>query len=175
MKKKASNNIESILLPKEQIMWKGKPGKGHLLSSVDIVSIPFGLSGIIFQIITFKQVLSDMPIILGPVFIVVPTFFCLYIAIGQIMHRDYIRKHTEYYITNKRIIRLQKNRMDVISGYELKYKTVSVWKDGFGTIEFGRNPPENEMIFGAKRNFILDNIPEVKKVIPLIEELTNKH
>lgn len=163
------------ITPGESILWKGRPGKGHLFTGHDIFMIPFSIMWCGFAIFWEASVLTTP----APFFFKlwgIP-FVCvgLYLVFGRFIWTAFIRKRTAYVITNKKIIRLRGNKIDILDGNNMPPVHVSAYKDGSGTIRFGQLD-----YYGRRRNnsfdpnsglFVLENIPDVAKVQQLIHNM----
>jgi len=164
------------LSPGEVILWRGKPGKGHLLTGQDAFAIPFSIFWCGFAIFWEATVLSTNAPFLFKLWGI--PFVCvgLYLVFGRFLWTAYARKHTEYVITNKKIIRQRWNKIDIIHGRSLPPIHVSAYKDGSGTITFGTNYAYSGsfQIRGTQQNermFTMENIPEIVKVQSLIQNM----
>lgn len=155
------------IVPGESILWKGKPGKGHLFTAQDIFLIPFSILWFGFAIFWEYSAISEGA----------PFFFCLfgvpflcvglYITVGRFFWTAYIRKHTAYVITNKKIIRKRGRRIDLMDGKTLPPIHIHAFQDGNGTIQFGQIWYRNYDRSGWNRNdgmFSMENIPNVARV-----------
>lgn len=159
----------------EAVLWKGKPGKGHLVTSQDVFMIPFSIvwcGGVFFW---EYLAISDGA----------PLFFCLfgvpflcvglYITVGRFFHTAWRRKRTAYVITTRRIIRAQGERIDMLNSASLPPMHTVAFRDGSGTIRFG----ETVYYRGRRRSgyesdsamFELENVPDVARVQQLIERM----
>lgn len=161
----------------EAVLWKGKPGPGHLFTGQDVFMIPFSIFWCGFAF--FWEITA---ITSGA-----PFFFCLfglpficvglYITVGRFFHTAWRRKRTAYVITTKRIIRARGNRIDLLDGRNLPPMRVTAFRDGNGTITFGdlgvyryrggrsiHSDSDGEL-------FSLENIPDVARVQQLIDRM----
>ena len=154
-----------FIQPGETILWKGKPGKGHLFNRQDILMIPFSIFWCGFAIFWESTVLTiDAPFFFklwGIPFVCVG----LYMVCGRFIWKAYMRPRTAYVITNKKIIRARGNRIDMLDGHNMAPIHVEVNRDGSGTIHIG-NLSEYARRYHGNRNaysFILDNVADVAK------------
>jgi len=156
----------------EAILWKGKPGKGHLLTAQDVFMIPFSIFWCGFAIFWEVSVnISGAPFFFklwGIPFVCVG----LYILFGRFIWTAHIRKRTAYVITNKKIIRAIGNKIDMLDGRTMPPIYVAANKDGSGTIRFGQpnyNHRGGYSSFTPNTGlFTLENIPDVARVQQLI-------
>ena len=124
----------------EYILWQGKPEKGNVITSADIFLIPFSLLWCGFAFFWEIMVIANG----APFFFALfgLPFICigLYLVVGRFFWTAYIRKRTAYVITNKKIIRLRGQKIDILDGKTLPSIQVVVYKNGNGTIQFGQEP-----------------------------------
>ena len=154
----------------EAVLWKGKPGTGHLVTSQDVIMIPFSILWCGFAVFWEVSVLaSGAPFFFGIWGI---PFICmgLYLVFGRFLWSAYIRRRTAYVITTKKIIRARGNRIDMLDGRNMPSVHVTAFRDGSGTIRFGQ-PDYHHRSSSLTPNagmFTLENIPDVAKVQQLI-------
>lgn len=172
------------LVDGEYVVWKGKPEKGNLLTASDLFLIPFSLLWCAFAIFWEVTAINSG----APFFFAVfgLCFLCagLYMMFGRFLRSAYIRKRTAYVITNKKIIRLQGNKVDMLHGSALPPMHVVIHKNGNGTIGFLQDNYHyrNSLFYGRYRGglrfgndkfvtFSLDNIPDVARVQEMIANM----
>ncbi len=124
------------LLEDEYIVWKGKPQKGHLITSKDIVMIPFSIVWCLFTIVwegaAFLSGASIFFAIWGLPFIAVG----FYMLFGRFIYAASMRTKTLYVVTNKKIIAKVGNHIKVYDGKTLPPMDIEIHKNGNGTITF---------------------------------------
>lgn len=154
----------------ETILWKGKPGKGHLVTSQDVFMIPFSIVVCVFTIFWLVTALSSgVPFfwMFGIPFVCVG----LYLVAGRFIRSAYIRKRTWYVITNKKIIRQQGNHIDMLDAKTMPPMRMTAHLDGSGNIQIGE-PAHYRRNGRVYRDFsyvfTLENIPEVARVHQII-------
>ena len=156
----------------ETILWKGRPGKGHLLTGNDIFLIPFSIawsSGALTAV--FSSFSSGMPLFLYPIMLLFAGA-AFYILIGRFIWTAYVRKNTAYVITNRRIIRSRRGKVDSLSARSMPSMRAKVRKDGTGTIRFGEPSYYRRNTFDPNDGlFTLENIPDVIRVQQIIETM----
>lgn len=162
----------SYIGPGEMILWKGKPGKGHLLTSQDAFMIPFSIFWCGFAFFWFFSALRSGGFFaaFGIPFVIVG----LYITVGRFIHAAIRRKRTAYVITNKKIIRCQGGKIDMLQGRGMPAVHVTAFRDGNGTIRFGEmnDYRGNRNSFDPSQGlFTLENIPEVVRVQQIIDTM----
>lgn len=162
------------ITPGEAVLWKGKPEKGHLFTSQDVFMIPFSIMWCGFALFWEGTVLSTN----APFFFKlwgIP-FVCmgLYLVFGRFIWTAYIRKRTAYVITNKKIIRIRGNKIDMLDGRNMPSVHVTANKDGSGTIRFGQPTHyrgRNNFFDPNTGLFTLENIPNVGRVQQIISQI----
>ena len=162
------------ITPGEAVLWRGKPGKGHLLTGQDVLMIPFSILWCGFAIFWEGSVLTvDAPLIFklwGIPFVCVG----LYMVFGRFLWTAFLRKRTAYVITNKKIIRARGNRIDMLHGNALPPMHTRAFRDGSGTIDFG---PQYYQSYNRRSSyanthyFALENIPDVARVQQYIAQM----
>ena len=164
--------VRDYLVPGESILWKGKPGKGHLLTSQDVFMIPFSIFWFGFAVFWEISVLSSgAPFFFGlwgVPFILVG----IYITVGRFFHTAWLRKHTAYVITNKKIIRKRGKRVDMLGAANMPAIHIATHADSSGTIRFGQTD-----LYGRRQGFqyapvfSLENVPDVTRVHQIISTM----
>lgn len=164
--------VNAHLTADEYVVWKGRPGKGHVLTKSDIFLIPFSLMWGGFAIFWEMSVLlMDAPLLFklwGIPFVLVG----LYLIFGRFIWQQHMRKRTYYAVTNRRVLRLRGNNVDSLSCRPCPEMHMDIKKDGTGTIYFGSQAPS---YYRARRTpgtmpFSMENIPEVNQVFRTITE-----
>lgn len=167
----------SQLCTGEYILWKGKPERGNLLDSSDIFMIPFSLVWCGFAIFWEYSVISNgiSPFALfGIPFVLMG----LYIVFGRFIHKAYLRRHTCYVITNQKIIRLRRRKIDMLHANSLPPMRVEVHRNGNGTIRFGETMYGHRRSVGPDMNggiFTIENIADLRQAQQAIATMTAKH
>ena len=161
----------SFLTPGETIIWKGRPAKGHLISSQDLLLIPFSLFWCSFAFFwEYSALTSGAPLpfaLFGLPFIA----FGIYFLVGRFFHTAYLRKRTFYVITNLKIIRKRGKKIDMLDISTIPPLQISAHNDGSGTISFGMlygDVYSGSTRRGVRVAFTLENIPDVAKVHGLL-------
>ena len=163
----------TYIVPGECILWKGKPGKGHLLTPQDAFMIPFSILWCGFAVFWEVSVIAGgAPFffgIWGIPFILVG----LYMVFGRFLHTAYLRKHTAYVITNKKIIRKRGKRVDMLGAGNMPATHITPYADGSGNIRFGEYNKLNRRFsfddgFQDGTPFTLENVSDVVRVHQII-------
>ena len=162
---------KSLLVPGENILWKGKPEKSGLLTKRGYYMIPFSLlwCGIVSLSVVDSIIrtgfveLFDVPFILAG----------LYLLVGRFIITVYTRRITAYVITNKKIIRKIGKNVDMLEMAALPPMYIELLKDGRGSIGFGA-PVYNTG--GRTRDYVeadftIENIANVVKIQELIDNI----
>ena len=164
------NFVNACLAPGEYVLHRCKPGKGRLFTSQDVFMIPFSIfwCGFAFfwEITAIRSGAPYFFCLFGLPFVCVG----LYMVFGRYIWTAYIRKHTAYVITNRRIIRRRGNRMDIQDGATMPAMHITQFPDGNGTITFGEQVyyRRNGRTYRQGQPFMLENIPDVMKVQQII-------
>ncbi len=170
--------INKYIMPDEYVVWNGRPGKGHLLTSYDIFMIPFSIIwcgfAILWETIAFTSSASLFFKLWGIPFICVG----LFMLFGRFILKSYIRKETIYVITNKRIFSFRKNQVQTLDYHMNPTRNVTQHQDGTGTIRFYSTPTFNTQfsaLFISMQSFRhndqyfeLENIPDVDRVFQIL-------
>jgi hypothetical protein len=132
------------LLRGEKIAWWGQPAQGLLLTSRDLLLIPFSLVWGGFAIFWETSVLSMN----GPIFMKlwgVPFVLVgLYLIAGRFLLDAWLRGQMYYAVTDKRVLILLPgpfSRFQALSLGQLPDVNLSERADGRGTIRFGPAAP----------------------------------
>ena len=162
----------AYLVPGESILWKGKPGKGHLLTPQDAFMIPFSIFWFGFAVFWEVGVLtSGAPFFFG-IWGIPFILIGLYMLFGRFLHTAYLRKHTAYVITNKKIIRKKGKRVDMLGAGNMPSTHITTFADGSGNIRFGEyNMYYRRNSFDGFQNsapFMMENVPDVVRVHQII-------
>ncbi len=178
--------INPYISDTEYILWKGKPEKGHYFTKADIILVPFSIfwSVMVFNFIIstivdgapFFVYIFEIPFVLG-------AFFFLF---GRFIIISYNNKRTLYVITNKKIIRLRRKKIDIIDSKNMPVMRVRVNKNGSGTIRFGDEfyyTRHGKLVDGYRGDpwgigiklVSLDNVPNVAHVQKIIKQMDKKN
>jgi len=162
----------------EYIMWKGKPENKNFFTSNDILLIPFSILWCGFAFFWEISVISSSAPPFFALFGLPFIFVGLYLVFGRFVHTAYKRKRTAYVITNKKIIRIQGKKIDMLDGKTMPPIYVNIHKNGNGTIVFGQdivhyNGRNRTTVnnFGYSSIFAIENIPNVAAVHQIINDM----
>ena len=164
--------VRHMLLPGENILWKGKPEKGGIFTRQDVFMIPFSIVWCGFAFVWFFGALQagGFFALFGVPFVLIG----IYLVIGRFFITAYLRKNTAYVVTNKKIIRKKGKRVDMLDIATLPPMHVEMLKNGCGTITFGEPV---YVSYGRHSNrrveqpFALENIADVIRIQNLISSI----
>lgn len=168
----------SLLLPGEGILWKGRPAKGHWINRDNIMHLLMSLFAVVFLVAWCLIVIwigapREMLLfgIVGFVFSVVNLLLYPLRTIRQ-------RKSSRYVLTNRKLIRKVGKKVDALELHDLPRMYTSFRPDGTGTISIGHQT--ESVYYGFQRNvkssvglFRLDNIPDAARVYRMIMEYSD--
>jgi len=169
----------ACMAPDEQILWRGKPQNGHLISAKDALMIPFSILwcgfAIFWTVSVFKIGAPFFFWIFGLFFVCMG----LYFVFGRFLLAAYLRKHTAYVITNKKIIRLRGKRIDFLAASTMPAAHCTANTDGSGTIRFAAPNPyyrgryhSSYFGYGMDQGFFsLENVPSLVQVQQAIDSM----
>jgi hypothetical protein len=175
--------VDKHLFEGEKVLWQGKPEEGHLFSASDIFFIPFSILWCAFACFwEFSVIVAGAPILFclwGIPFVL----FGLYITVGRFFLKQSSRKQTFYAVTDRKVIRMKKNKTDYLDLRNCGKIHTQVNSDNSGTITFGYDPDELSLQFYKsvrprfpyqnEDSFRLENIPDVHNVYRIISEQIN--
>lgn len=134
-------DLNSRLLSGERIVWSGAPGQGLLLTSADMMMIPFSLVWcgftIVWETTAFSQGGPAFFLLFGAAFVLVG----VYLVVGRFVLDALVRRDMQYAVTNKRILISRAglfSKFTALSLDGLPEATLSERANGRGTIRFGR-------------------------------------
>lgn len=135
------SDLAARLLPREKILWSGRPGQGLLFTSRDIFLVPFSLLWCGFAIYWTWMAASapNTPaifLLFGAVFVVVGLFF----TVGRFILDAWTRRGLSYAVTDRRILILRSrpfSRFIAVDLDRLPAIDLTERGDGRGTIRFG--------------------------------------
>ena len=158
----------------ERVLWQGKPEKYSLLKKEDILQVPFSIVWCGFAIWwEYIVVTHDTPILFavtGALFVCVG----LYITAGRFLWRSFALRHTEYIITDRRILRRTVGRIKTLEGCANLPVLTEYKEDGFGTIRFREPAPNWRYRFSWSAEpdgFALVGIRDVRMALSAVERM----
>ena len=127
------------LLPREYVIWCGRPRKGKIFTPTDFILIPFSLVWGGFAVYWNVSVWrAGAPIffnLFGLPFLVIAA----YLVFGRFIHAALQNKKTYYAITDSRILVLTGRGLTSRSIQDIAGERVEMDRDGKGSIYFGDN------------------------------------
>ena len=167
----------SYITPGETVLWRGRPQPGRIITSQDVVMIPFSIFWCGFAFFwEYTALQNGAPFffaLFGLPFIAVG----LYLVFGRFIHTAWLRKRTAYVITDLKIIRKRGNRIDMLDRASAPPAQIRAYADGSGTITFSTYCGEvyhNRHRHSRYSTFTLENIPEVARVHALLASRTQQ-
>ena len=166
------------LEPGESIQWYGKPRRFTPFTREDMIVIPASLFALGFFIFWEWNVVKHVPFSLdnmllffvGTIFKLVGLAFllsALYQAFGRLIRRRYLLKRTSYVITTRKILRCQKNKVDMLQGDALSDYSVREHRDGLKSVVFDNTAQNRRKAFGS-RYFELAFLPDAERALRAI-------
>ena len=153
----------------EYIIWQGRPEKGGLFTRQEMFMIPFSLVWCGFAIYwEITAVKSGAPLFFkawGMMFVLMG----LYLVFGRFITQKRKLDRARYVITDKKIMLLQSGKMEVLDRNTLPPLSLSVGKDGKGTINIGMvSVTRRNGAYSQQPAYQLRNIAEVSRVWELL-------
>ncbi len=171
--KEGYDSFRTYMMEDEEILWKGKPAETKKRSAESALTGCFGIFWLGFSIFWTIGVGVASGGIMG-IFGLPFVAFGIYLVFGRPVHEKKMRKNTYYMITDKKIMKSYKGRVETIDGRNLPHMTIDGYGDGIGTVYFGertvyyRNGKTRTGYAGGY--FHLENIP-VRDVQEAIDNL----
>lgn len=133
------------LLPNEKVLWAGGPNPAKHFTIRDGFLIPFTMAGAVFGVWFVLLFMIRMhPFVVLFAVIYIP--MVVYMTFGRFFAKAYIKKHTAYVMTDKRVIKLtfkrsgQKKKCMSADLMSIQNASVSLGRDKCGTLYFGAVP-----------------------------------
>ncbi len=129
-------NFQNYMGADEFILWRGKPEPGGTFRKENLTILPFGIFFFGFAIFWTVTAAASAPFMafFGLPFLAVGA----YLTFGQLIHKKQLLSKTEYAITNKKIIRIMGQRVDIVNADQVNNMQIQMHSDGTGTITFLR-------------------------------------
>lgn len=147
-----NTNFRNYMEADEFIIWQGKPEKGNYFRRENIASLPFGLFFFAFACVWAAAASQGSPFF--ALFALPFMAVGLYVSFGTIIHRAIMLSKTEYAITNKKLIRISGQRVDIVRADQIDAIQIEMNKNGTGTIIF-----RNSAVYHHSGNKIYTNYP----------------
>ncbi len=175
---------EFNLLPDEQILWQGKPDRNFHFRRTDLSIILFNLvfAAVLSSGVTFALQFASIHVFSWAIYALSFLMLVTLSAISEAM----LKASTKYAITNRRVISLWKQPMNVVKQSSLDFAGIdsiicSTSGDNTGTIVFNMKNHALVRMFGAEgvifdprliqraEPFLLD-VPKARSLVRLIEQ-----
>ena len=154
--------LEGRLLPKEKLLWSGRPAQGILFLPRDMMLVPFSLLWGGFAIFWETQALSSGKApgffaVFGAAFVLVG----LFLIFGRFLFDAWLRGNTHYALTDQRII-IQRSApwadFKAVDLRQVPETSLSGNSGGRGTVRFG---PQAQVWAGSSRSGFAGWIPSL--------------
>ncbi len=162
--------VRGLLHPGENLLWSGKPGKGHLFRREDMLLIPFSILwcsvAVFWEVTVLKENVPFLFKLWGIPFVLVG----LYIVAGRFTVKRIQNRRSSYALTGQRIIAKTGKTVRTLELIDLPRMTVTQRADGSGDIRFGEATISRRYGMNYERSpyttFLLElrNIPDVNNV-----------
>ncbi len=120
----------------ERQLWSGKPKQGIVFRGEDLFMVPFSAAWCGFALFWERNALrfpdAGFFSLMGALFVLVG----LYVTVGRFIHDWIVRKNTEYFVTDRRVIIRKFSTIESIPAGEWKALKLREYADGSGTILF---------------------------------------
>lgn len=163
--------------PDERILWHGKPHPTWRAEPMDVVVLPACLMLLAGLVLTAFRIPPDFNVYWTRVAYTAVAVFALpavYLLLTTFLHRIWLLRRTAYIITDRRILRQQAGRVDVMLRHCLPAPELTDLHGSRGTIRFGLPrcliPPEHTLDQPAylPGSFCLHQIEDASQVMALV-------
>ena len=142
----------------EYILWKGKPEPGFSLTPGEKGEMLMGLLfcgvGPLWLVLPAEEVSFLYRLLFASLFLGVGLFTLIVRPLWTL----WIRRHTAYVITNKKILRRQGKKVDMLEGRSMPTARWALHKNGNGTVQFGSQSFKAYDTFGRGRTYVNRNL-----------------
>ena len=167
--------------PGESILWYGRPRRFSPFTRNDLIEIPVNLVALGFFTFWEWAVVKHVPLStdntllfsVGALFRLIGLAFmltALYHLFGRLIRRHYLLKRTSYVITNRKILRSQKDKVDLLQGEALSDYSIREHRDGLKSIVFDNTAAKRWSSFGS-RNFELAFLPDAERALRAVDAI----
>lgn len=168
------NWVRPYLNPDEYVLWTGRPGRGRLLSGNDVFMIPFSILWCGMAIYIEHTAFSSNAPLFFKLWGIPFVLFGLYITVGRFIHMAYLRRRTQYAVTNQKLISVCGQKVHILRGNDRLEMRITVRSDGSGTIRFG---PERGYAYANRQReaawpgagFAFENIADVARIEQIVQ------
>ena len=170
--------------PGESIQWYGRPRRFTPFTGNDLIEIPVGLFALGFFTFWEWTVVKHVPFstdntllfVVGTLFKLFGLAFlltALYQAFGRLIRRRWLLKRTSYVITNRRILRSQNQKVDLLQGDALRNYHILEHRDGLRSIVFDNTAPKRRPSFGS-RDFELAFLHDAERALRAVDSICSE-
>ncbi len=172
---KRTEDVARDLMPEEEVVWSGAPGKGIKFQSADLVIVPFSLLWALFVIFWEATAIRGRA----------PAFFALwgipfvligaYITVGRFFFDSYLRSRSRYFLTNRRALIVTTwptRRLRSVNLASLQEIGLTESRDGAGTLIFGSQTFATRRTPRSPRFEWIDNVHHVYQVAVAVQSGT---
>jgi hypothetical protein len=173
MSEQSESIISAEIEPGEVLIWSGKPQRGILFRSIDILMVPFSVFWCVFAIIwEYTAISSALKQGAGPTAFILPllgipfVLLALYFVFGRFIMDARRREKTRYGVTDRRVIivsGLFGKRVKSLNLGTLTDVSLSERPDGKGTISFGQKKPLT-WLYGGGIYPVMGYLPKFERV-----------
>jgi hypothetical protein len=167
-----SATIQQEIAPGERVLWSGtavtglrlepnsllKSGMGFCFCSISIVSV--------YQAIETPDRTPILPLFIGTLFMLIGFYQC----VGHFFLSALDRKHTEFAVTDRRVVVRVRKITQSIEYPKIPILTLTEQSDGSGTIQFGETkavPDGDGISYIATK---IEAVPDVRRVYNIIRK-----
>ncbi len=172
---------KQYLDPGESVQWYGRPRRFSPFTRSDLIEIPVNLVALGFFAFWEWAVVKHLPsstdntllFFVGTLFKLIGLAFmltALYQAFGRLLRRRFLLKRTSYVITNRKILRSQKQKVDLLQGDALRNYHILEHRDGLKSIVFDNTAQKRRHSFG-RWDFELAFLPDAERALRAINTI----
>ena len=175
--------IKKELAPGERVLWSGLPVRGLRFESADLSKSGFGLIFFSFSVFwvhgawSQSSASSSAQNTLFPLFGVPFVLVGFYLLAGHFLWSAICRKHTEYAVTNQRVI--VRSGIFSTTTKSIEYRkiptlTLTEKSDASGTIQFGETKADHSGDGVSYTATKMEAVPDVRVVYDIIRKASSR-
>lgn len=170
---------EPYIAPDERVLWRGNPHPAWHAEPMDAVVLPACvalLAGLILAAFRLPPDVQDYRARVAYTAVAILALPAVYLLLTTFLHRTWLLRHTEYIVTDRRILRCQRGVVDVMLRQGLPAPELTDQHASRGTIRFGLPrcliPPEHTLDQPAflPGSFCLHQIGDAAQVMALLTD-----
>ncbi len=168
--------VRSWLSSGERVLWRGRPEHYPLFERRDLLLIPFSILWGGFAVFWEAEVILSEAPLLFPLWGIPFVCIGLYMMIGRFFHRSWLLRHSDYVITDRRILRRVGKKVDMLLASSLPPMQVERKEDGSGTIRFqGQEMFRSRSLrsFAEPEGFALTGLADVQRALDAIQAMAS--